>query len=141
MLKGVEPEDLVHYGLIPEFVGRLPIVATLEELDEDALVRILKEPKNALVKQYRKLFSLEGVELTIREDALRAVAKKAMERKTGARGLRSILEHALLETMYELPAMTGVREVVVDVNAVSEGAQPLFIYEDEQAVTATAAKS
>jgi ATP-dependent Clp protease ATP-binding subunit ClpX len=141
ILKGVEPEDLVHYGLIPEFVGRLPIVATLEELDEDALVRILKEPKNALVKQYRKLFSLEGVELTIREDALRAVAKKAMERKTGARGLRSILEHALLETMYELPAMTGVREVVVDVNAVSEGAQPLFIYEDEQAVTATAVKS
>jgi len=141
VLKGVEPEDLVHYGLIPEFVGRLPIVATLEELDEDALVRILKEPKNALVKQYNKLFSLEGVNLTIREDALRAVAKKAMERKTGARGLRSILEHALLETMYELPAMTGVREVVVDVNAVNEGAQPLYIYEDEQPVTATAAKS
>ncbi len=141
VLKGVEPEDLVHYGLIPEFVGRLPIVATLEELDEEALVRILKEPKNALVKQYRKLFSLEGVDLTIREDALRAVAKKAMERKTGARGLRSILEHALLETMYELPAMTGVREVVVDVNAVTEGAQPLFIYEDEKAVSAGAAKS
>ena len=139
VLKGIEPEDLVHYGLIPEFVGRLPIVATLEELDEEALIRILKEPKNALVKQYKKLFSLEGVDLTIREEALRAVAKKAMERKTGARGLRSILEHALLETMYELPAMTGVREVVVDVNAINDGAQPLFIYEDEQAVSAGAA--
>ncbi len=139
VLKEVEPEDLVHYGLIPEFVGRLPIVATLEELDEEALIRILKEPKNALVKQYRKLFSLEGVDLTIREEALRAVAKKAMERKTGARGLRSILEHALLETMYELPAMTGVREVVVDVNAINDGAQPLFIYEDEKVVSASVA--
>jgi len=141
ILKEVEPEDLVHYGLIPEFVGRLPIVATLEELDEEALLRILKEPKNALVKQYKKLFSLEGVELTIREDALRAVARKAMERKTGARGLRSILEHALLETMYELPSMTGVREVVLDVNAITEGAQPLFIYEDEQPALTGAAKN
>jgi ATP-dependent Clp protease ATP-binding subunit ClpX len=140
ILMDIEPEDLVHYGLIPEFVGRLPIVATLEELDEEALVRILKEPKNALVKQYSKLFSLEGVELTIREDALRAVAAKAMDRKTGARGLRSILEHALLNTMYELPSMTGVREVVVDTNVITENAQPLFIYEDDVQVPASATK-
>ncbi len=140
ILMDIEPEDLVHYGLIPEFVGRLPIVATLEELDEDALVRILKEPKNALVKQYSKLFSLEGVDLTIREDALRAVAGKAMERKTGARGLRSILEHALLNTMYELPSMTGVREVVVDTNVITDGTQPLFIYEDDVQVPVSATK-
>jgi ATP-dependent Clp protease ATP-binding subunit ClpX len=140
ILMDIEPEDLVHYGLIPEFVGRLPIVATLEELDEDALVRILKEPKNALVKQYSKLFSLEGVDLTIREDALRAIAGKAMERKTGARGLRSILEHALLNTMYELPSMTGVREVVVDTNVITDGTQPLFIYEDDVQVPVSATK-
>ncbi|HBE92029.1 MAG TPA: ATP-dependent Clp protease ATP-binding subunit ClpX [Gammaproteobacteria bacterium] len=140
ILMDIEPEDLVHYGLIPEFVGRLPIVATLEELDEESLIRILKEPKNALVKQYTKLFSLEGVDLTIREGALRAVAAKAMNRKTGARGLRSILEHALLNTMYELPSMTGVREVVVDTNVITDSAQPLFIYEDDVKVPATATK-
>jgi ATP-dependent Clp protease ATP-binding subunit ClpX len=140
ILMDIEPEDLVHYGLIPEFVGRLPIVATLEELDEESLIRILKEPKNALVKQYNKLFSLEGVDLTIREGALKAVAAKAMNRKTGARGLRSILEHALLNTMYELPSMTGVREVVVDTNVITDGTQPLFIYEDNVKVPASAAK-
>ena len=140
ILMDIEPEDLVHYGLIPEFVGRLPIVATLEELDEDALVRILKEPKNALVKQYTKLFSLEGVDLTIREDALIAVAAKAMDRKTGARGLRSILEHALLNTMYELPSMTGVREVVVDTNVITDNTQPLFIYEDDVKMPISATK-
>ena len=100
-LRRVEPEDLIHYGLIPEFVGRLPVVATLEELDTDALVRILTEPKNSLTKQYTKLFDMEGVEVDFREDALRAVAQKAMERKTGARGLRSILEAVLLDTMYD----------------------------------------
>jgi len=140
ILRDIEPEDLVRFGLIPEFVGRLPIIATLDELDEEALIRILKEPKNALVKQYAKLFALEGVDLNVREEALRAVAKKAMERKTGARGLRSILENALLDTMYELPAMTGVKEVVVDANVISDAARPLFIYEDEQQRTAGVVK-
>ncbi|MDH3688566.1 MAG: ATP-dependent Clp protease ATP-binding subunit ClpX [Gammaproteobacteria bacterium] len=137
VLRGVEPEDLIKYGLIPEFVGRLPIVATLEELDEDALVRILTEPRNALVKQYQKLLKLEGVELEIREDALRAVAAKAMDRKTGARGLRSILENALLDTMYELPSMQGVRKVNVDASVIKEGARPLYIYEEGGQKTAS----
>ncbi len=132
ILRELEPEDLIKYGLIPEFVGRLPIVATLEELDEDALVSILTEPKNALVKQYQKLLKLEGVDLEIREDALRAVAKKAMDRKTGARGLRSILENALLETMYELPSMEGVKKVIVDASVITEGARPLYIYEEAE---------
>ena len=114
LLHDVEPEDLIRFGLIPEFVGRLPVVATLEELDEDALVQILLEPKNALTKQYRKLFEMEGVELEFREDALRAVAKKAMERKTGARGLRTILENVLLDTMYDLPSSDSAKKVVVD---------------------------
>ncbi len=132
ILRDLEPEDLIKYGLIPEFVGRLPIVATLEELDEDALVSILTEPKNALVKQYHKLLKLEGVDLEIREDALRAVAKKAMDRKTGARGLRSILETALLDTMYELPSMEGVKKVIVDASVITEGARPLYIYEEAE---------
>ncbi len=132
MLRGLEPEDLIKYGLIPEFVGRLPIVATLEELDEAALVRILTEPRNALVKQYQKLLKLEGVELEFREDALRAVSKKAMERRTGARGLRSILENALLDTMYELPSIDGVKKVIVDASVISEGARPLYIYEESE---------
>ena len=106
--RDVEPEDLIKYGLIPEFVGRLPVVATLEELDEEALIEILTEPKNALTKQYQKLFDMEGVELEFREDALRAVARKAMQRKTGARGLRTILENVLLDTMYDLPSMANV---------------------------------
>jgi ATP-dependent Clp protease ATP-binding subunit ClpX len=132
ILRELEPEDLIKYGLIPEFVGRLPIVATLDELDEDALVSILTEPKNALVKQYQKLLKLEGVDLEIREDALRAVAKKAMDRKTGARGLRSILENALLETMYELPSMEGVKKVIADASVITEGARPLYIYEEAE---------
>ncbi len=135
VLRGVEPEDLIKYGLIPEFVGRLPVVATLEELDEEALIRILTEPRNALVKQYQKLFKLEGVELEIRDDALQAVATKAMERKTGARGLRSILEHALLDTMYELPSLKGVKRVVVDATVIRDGAQPLYIYEEDDPQT------
>ena len=129
-LNDLEPEDLIKYGLIPEFVGRMPVVATLEELDEEALVTILTEPKNALVKQYQKLFELEGVELEIREDALRAIARRALARKTGARGLRSILEKALLETMFELPSMQNVAKVTVDSNVIDEGSQPLFMYQD-----------
>ncbi len=130
-LKNLEPEDLVKYGLIPEFVGRLPVVATLEELDEDALVTILTQPKNALNKQYGKLFELEGVELEIREDALVAVARKAMDRKTGARGLRSILEKALLETMFELPSLDNVKKVTVDQSVIEDGARPLYVYVDD----------
>ncbi|MBK1734552.1 ATP-dependent protease ATP-binding subunit ClpX [Halorhodospira abdelmalekii] len=128
MLRAVEPSDLVRYGLIPEFVGRLPVVATLDELDEPALIEILREPKNALVKQYRKLFEMEGVELDLREDALRAVAHKAMERKTGARGLRTILEQVLLETMYELPSMENVSKVVVDESVIAGENQPYIVY-------------
>jgi ATP-dependent Clp protease ATP-binding subunit ClpX len=129
----VEPEDLIKYGLIPEFVGRLPVVATLEELDEDALVTILVEPKNALTKQYRKLFEMEGAELEFREDALLAVARKAMQRKTGARGLRTILENVLLDTMYELPSQENVTKVVVDEAVVSGETKPYVIYESEDA--------
>jgi ATP-dependent Clp protease ATP-binding subunit ClpX len=136
-LRDLEPEDLIKYGLIPEFVGRLPVVATLNELDENALVQILVEPRNALVKQYQKLFKLEGVDLEIREDALRAVAKKAMDRKTGARGLRSILENALLETMYELPSTQGVKKAIVDAGVINDSAQPLYIYEDSEQKTAS----
>ncbi|AYH44819.1 ATP-dependent Clp protease ATP-binding subunit ClpX [Azoarcus sp. DN11] len=131
----VEPEDLVKFGLIPEFVGRLPVVATLQELDEAALIQILVEPKNALVKQYQKLFSMEGVELEIRPAALHAVARKAIRRKTGARGLRSILEAALLDIMYDLPTLKGVEKVVVDEGTIEEGAQPLLIYADQQKVS------
>ncbi|MFO1431119.1 MAG: ATP-dependent Clp protease ATP-binding subunit ClpX [Candidatus Competibacteraceae bacterium] len=129
VLAGVEPEDLIKYGLIPEFVGRLPVVATLHELDEEALVRILTEPKNAIIKQFARLFELEGCELEFREEALRAIARKAMDRKTGARGLRTILEHVLLDTMYELPGMDDVRKVVVDESVIHGEAKPYFIYE------------
>ena len=132
LLHGVEPEDLIKYGLIPEFVGRLPVVATLEELDEDALVQILQEPKNALTKQYRRLFEMEGVELEFREDALRAVATKAMARKTGARGLRTILENVLLDTMYDLPSMKNATKVVVDDAVVTGETKPYVIYESEE---------
>jgi len=131
----VEPEDLVKFGLIPEFVGRLPVIATLQELDEDALIRILIEPKNALVKQYQKLFSMEGVDLEIRPAALHAVARKAIRRKTGARGLRSILEGALLDIMYDLPTMEGVEKVVVDEGTIEDGAQPLLMYADQPKVS------
>ena len=125
----LEADDLISYGLIPEFVGRLPVVATLEELDEDALVTILTEPKNALSKQYGKMIEMEGSELELREEALRAIAKKAMERKTGARGLRTILENILLETMYELPSLEGVSKVVIDEAVVSGSNQPYLVYE------------
>ena len=133
----VEPEDLIKYGLIPEFVGRLPVVATLEELDEGALVQILTEPKNALTKQYEKLFDMEGCEIEFREDALRAVARKAMERKTGARGLRTILEQVLLDTMYDLPSMENVRKVVIDENVIIGDAEPYMIFDAPEAIAAS----
>jgi ATP-dependent Clp protease ATP-binding subunit ClpX len=132
LLAEVEPEDLIKYGLIPEFVGRLPVVATLEELDEEALIEILTEPRNALTKQYQKLFDMEGVELEFREDALRAVARKAMQRKTGARGLRTILENVLLDTMYDLPSMTNATKVVVDDAVVTGETKPYVIYETDE---------
>ncbi|WP_188151125.1 ATP-dependent Clp protease ATP-binding subunit ClpX [Teredinibacter waterburyi] len=128
-LKDLEPEDLVRYGLIPEFVGRLPVIATLDELDAAALVQILREPKNSLVKQYGKLFEMEGVEVDFRDEALDAVARKAMERKTGARGLRSIMENVLLDTMYRLPSETNVSKVVVDESVIKGESAPLLVYE------------
>jgi ATP-dependent Clp protease ATP-binding subunit ClpX len=137
LLHDVEPEDLIRFGLIPEFVGRLPVVATLEELDEDALISILVEPKNALTKQYRKLFDMEGVDLEFRDDALRAVAKRAMKRKTGARGLRTILESVLLETMYDMPSATNAKKVVLDEAVVSGETKPYIIYESEEPPTVT----
>ena len=132
LFRMVEPEDLLKFGLIPEFVGRLPVLATLEDLDEDALIQILSEPKNALVKQYQRLFSMEDVELTFHEDALRAIAQRAIERKTGARGLRSIMEAILLDTMFELPALEGVREVVISDEVVQGNARPLYIYAERE---------
>jgi ATP-dependent Clp protease ATP-binding subunit ClpX len=129
VLEGVAPEDLTKYGLIPEFVGRLPVIATLKELDEDALVKILIEPKNAITKQYAKLFEMEDCELEFREEALRAVAQQAMERKTGARGLRSILERVLLDTMYDLPSMEGLSKAIVDEDVINNKSKPLLIYE------------
>jgi len=137
VLQTVEPEDLIKYGLIPEFVGRLPVVATLNELDEEALVQILTEPKNALTKQYLKLFEMEGCELEFRLDALRAVARKAMERKTGARGLRSILEHVLLDTMYDLPSMSNIEKVVIDESVIEADGKPLYIYEGSDQLAAS----
>ena len=128
----VEPEDLLKFGLIPEFVGRLPVVATLEDLDEKALVAILTEPKNALVKQYERLFEMEDVKLTFTDDALKAIAKKAIQRKTGARGLRSILENTLLDTMFELPGLDGVEEIVVNRETIEHGTAPLRIYGERQ---------
>ncbi|WP_459471461.1 ATP-dependent Clp protease ATP-binding subunit ClpX, partial [Erwinia amylovora] len=128
LLAQVEPEDLIKFGLIPEFIGRLPVVATLSELSEEALIQILCEPKNALTKQYQALFNLEGVELEFREEALKAIANKAMLRKTGARGLRSIVEGALLDTMYDLPSVDDVEKVVIDESVISGESQPLLIY-------------
>jgi ATP-dependent Clp protease ATP-binding subunit ClpX len=133
-LRDVQPEDLIKYGLIPEFVGRLPVVATLEELDEVALIQILTQPKNALLKQYQKMFSMEGVELEVREAGLKAVAHKALERKTGARGLRSILENTLLNTMFDLPSLENVVKVVVDEGTIVSDAPPLLIYSDQPKV-------
>jgi ATP-dependent Clp protease ATP-binding subunit ClpX len=132
VLKALEPEDLLKFGLIPEFVGRLPVVATLDDLDEPALIQILSEPKNALIKQYQRLFELEGVKLTIAEEAMRGIARKAIDRKTGARGLRSIMEAILLDTMFDLPAMDGVQEVVISKDVVEGDARPLLIYADRE---------
>ena len=133
VLKSVEPEDLIQFGLIPEFVGRLPVVATLSELDEDALVQILTEPKNSLTKQYEKMFEMEGAAIEFRDDALLAIAKKAMERKTGARGLRSIIENVLLGTMFDLPSLENVSKVVVDEHVVNGENGPILIYQDQVA--------
>jgi ATP-dependent Clp protease ATP-binding subunit ClpX len=130
VFKEVEPEDLIKFGLIPELVGRMPVVATLAELSEDALMQILTEPKNALVKQFSKLFGMEGVELEIRPAALKAVAKKALARKTGARGLRSILEQALINTMFDLPDLKNVEKVVVEESTIDEQKPPLMVYRE-----------
>jgi ATP-dependent Clp protease ATP-binding subunit ClpX len=138
VLKGVEPEDLIKYGLIPEFVGRLPVVATLDELDQAALIQILTEPKNALLKQYQKMFSMEGVELEVRPEALQAVATKALARRTGARGLRSILEQALLDTMFDLPSLSNVRKAVIDEGTITGDIKPLLIYSDQPKVAGSA---
>jgi len=127
----VQPEDLIKFGMIPEFIGRIPIIATLDSLGEDALVRILTEPKNALVKQYKKLFEVEGVELRFAEEAYRAIAKDAIKRKSGARGLRAILESVMLDIMYDIPSMPGVRECVVGEGVITGGETPLLIYENK----------
>ena len=137
-LSDLQPEDLVQYGLIPEFVGRLPIIATLEELDAEALIRILTEPRNALTKQYAKMFEMEGVEIDFRKDGLQAVAERAMERKTGARGLRSILEGILLESMYTIPSTHDVAKIVVDESVVKGDSEPLLVYETPSAAAAGA---
>ena len=129
--KEIEPEDLIKFGLIPELIGRLPVIATLDELSEDALMQILTEPKNAVIKQYAKLLSMEGAELEVRPNALRAIARKAQVRKTGARGLRSILEAALVDTMFELPEVNNVAKVVVDESTIDEGKPPLLVYREE----------
>jgi ATP-dependent Clp protease ATP-binding subunit ClpX len=134
VLRDCQPEDLIKYGLIPEFVGRLPVVATLAELDEVALIEILTQPKNALIKQFQKMFSMEGVELEVRDAALRAIARKALARKTGARGLRSILEHTLLNTMFDLPSLENVVKVAVDEGTITSDAPPLLIYSDQPKV-------
>jgi ATP-dependent Clp protease ATP-binding subunit ClpX len=130
-LREVEPEDLLKFGLIPEFIGRLPILATLEDLDERALIEILTRPKNALAKQYQRMFEMEGVKLRFHEDALSAISRRAIGRKTGARGLRSILEGILLETMFELPSLNGVQEVVITPDVVEGRARPLYTYSDK----------
>ncbi|MEM9779642.1 MAG: ATP-dependent Clp protease ATP-binding subunit ClpX [Pseudomonadota bacterium] len=138
LFQELEPEDLLKFGLIPEFVGRLPVIATLTDLDEEALVTILTKPKNALVKQYQRLFEMEDVDLTFTDEALDAIAKRAIERKTGARGLRSILEEVLLDTMFEIPALQGVEEVVVNEDAIARTGEPLLIYSDKNQEPATA---
>ena len=140
LLTDVEPEDLIKFGLIPEFVGRLPVVATLEELDEAALVKILTEPKNAITKQFKKLFEMEGVELEFRPDALSAIARKALKRKTGARGLRTIVESVLLDTMYELPSLGNVSKVVVDESVIEHKSEPYLIYQNPPAPKVAAAE-
>jgi ATP-dependent Clp protease ATP-binding subunit ClpX len=132
LLRLVEPEDLIKFGLIPEFIGRLPVIATLDELDEDALIKVLTEPKNALTKQYSKLFSMENVDIEFRTSALRAIAKKSLSRKAGARGLRSILEHVLLDIMYDLPSIEGLSKVVIDESVINSDSAPILIYENRE---------
>ena len=127
-MQSLEPEDLLKYGLIPEFVGRLPIIATLEDLDEKALVKILLEPKNSLIKQYQELFKLEGVRLTFKDESVKEIAKKAMSKKTGARGLRSILESALLKTMFDLPGENNIEEVIIDTGAIKGDSDPIIVH-------------
>jgi ATP-dependent Clp protease ATP-binding subunit ClpX len=139
ILRGVEPEDLLRFGLIPEFVGRLPVIATLQDLDEDSLVEILTKPRNALVKQYQRLFEMENVRLELTDDAFRGIAKKAIVRKTGARGLRSIMEAILLDSMYELPGLEGVEEIVINREVVEGNAEPLYIYSDRREDVGTSA--
>jgi ATP-dependent Clp protease ATP-binding subunit ClpX len=139
ILKGVEPEDLLKFGLIPEFIGRVPVIATLDDLDEESLMRILTEPKNALVRQYQRLFEMEDVQLSFAEESLRTISKKAIDRKTGARGLRSIMEGILLDTMFELPSLRGVEEVVISSEVVEGKARPLRIYSDRQEEFGTSA--
>ena len=137
VIADVEPEDLIKFGLIPEFVGRLPMVTTLEELDEAALIRILTEPKNAITKQYKTIFELEGCDIEFREDCLSAVAVKAMSRKTGARGLRTILENTLLDVMFDLPAMDNVSKIVLDASVINGDNQPYIVYEDSDVALAS----
>jgi ATP-dependent Clp protease ATP-binding subunit ClpX len=132
VLKDLEPDDLIKYGLIPEFVGRLPVIATLDELDEKTLIQILTEPKNALTKQYAKLLKMDEVDVEFREEALKEVAKQAIKRKTGARGLRAVLEKVLLDIMYEVPSLEGVTKVVVDANCIKTGTKPLLVYDNSQ---------
>ena len=127
-MKSLEPEDLLRYGLIPEFIGRLPIVATLEDLDEKSLIKILQEPKNSLIKQYKELFKLEGTKLSFKDNAVKEIAIKAIKKKTGARGLRSILESILLKTMYNLPSLENVEEVIIDLSAVKGQSQPIIVH-------------
>ncbi len=136
LFREVEPEDMIKFGLIPELVGRLPVVATLSELTEEAMVQILTEPRNALVKQYQKLFAMDGVDLEIRPSALGAIARKALARKTGARGLRSILEHSLIDTMFDLPTLDGVAKVVIDEHNIEDGAKPLLVYREQAKASA-----
>jgi ATP-dependent Clp protease ATP-binding subunit ClpX len=131
----LEPEDLIKYGLIPEFIGRMPIIATLDDLDEKSLIKILKEPKNSLLKQYKRLFEFENVELDFKDDAIAEIAKKAISKKTGARGLRSILENILLKTMFELPDMEGVIKIVVDRSAVKGQSEPIITYGKKQSTS------
>ena len=127
-MKNLEPEDLLKYGLIPEFIGRLPMIATLEDLDEKSLIKILQEPKNSLTKQYQELLKLDGARLTFKENALKEIAQKAINKKTGARGLRSILENILLKTMYDLPSQDNIEEVIVDASAVKGQSQPILVH-------------
>ena len=141
LLHETEPEDLIKFGLIPEFVGRLPVVATLDELDEAALIQILVEPKNALIKQYHKMFRMEGVELEVREQALRAIARKALARKTGARGLRSILEQVLLDVMYDLPSLANLARVIVDESTITNDGKPLLMFSESAKAALPSARS